>query len=272
MHFAFCIFEWQCIMSTESIVLYAVADRIATITLNRPQAYNALTRPLHRELIAAFRQAARDEAVRAVILTGVGKAFSAGQDLREFSTDGSLSLAAALRESYNPLIVQMRGLGKPLIAAVNGPAAGAGMSLTLACDIRIAATTARFATAFVKIGLVPDAGMTYFLPRLIGHPRAVELCMTGGELDAATAHAWGLVSSLHEPEGLLDAARELAGRLAAGPSPALSLMRRGFDFSLDASLEQMLEYEAMAQEAAGHSPDFVEGIRAFLEKRPARFG
>lgn len=259
-------------MSDERLVLYAAEGGVATITLNRPQAYNALTRPLHRELFAAFREAERDAEVRAVILTGAGRAFCSGQDLRELTFDGSLDLAAELRGSYNPLILKIRALGKPVICAVNGPAAGAGMSLTLACDIRLAAAEARFATAFAKIGLIPDAGMTYFLPRIIGHARAVELCMAAGELDAQSALAAGLVSAVHPAEGLLGAARALAERLAAGPALALSLMRRAFDMSLGASLEQALEYEAMAQQSAGRHPDFAEGVTAFREKRPVRFG
>lgn len=258
-------------MSDEKLVLYDVDGAVATITLNRPQAYNALTRGLHRELAAAFREAERSPAVRAVILTGAGRAFCSGQDLREFSFDGSLDLAAELRRSYNPLILRMRALGKPLVCAVNGPAAGAGMSLTLACDIRIAAAEARFATAFAKIGLIPDAGMTYFLPRIVGPARALELCMAAGELDAQAALAAGLVSAVHPAEELPAAARALAERLAAGPSLALSLMRRAFEFSQGASLEQALEYEAMAQQAAGQHPDFAEGVGAFREKRPARF-
>jgi len=258
-------------MSDEKLVLYGAENGVATITLNRPGAYNALTRALHRELFAAFREAERDAAVRAVVLTGAGKAFCSGQDLREFSFDGSLDLAAELRKSYNPLILKMRGLGKPIVAAVNGPAAGAGMSLALACDIRLAAAGARFATAFARIGLIPDAGMTYFLPRIVGHARAVELCMTAGELDAEGALAAGLVSAVLPPEELPGAARGLAERLAAGPALATGLMRRAFEQSLGSSLEQALEYEAMAQRAAGAHADFAEGVAAFFEKRPARF-
>jgi 2-(1,2-epoxy-1,2-dihydrophenyl)acetyl-CoA isomerase len=227
-------------MSDEKLVLYTVENQVATITLNRPQAYNALTRELHRALLAAFREAERDDGVRAVVLSGAGKAFCSGQDLREVPLDGSLDLGAELRASYNPLILKIRGLGKPVVCAVNGPAAGAGMSLTLACDIRLAAEGARFATAFVKIGLMPDAGMTYFLPRIVGHARALELCMTGGELDAPAALTAGLVSAVHPAEELPGAAQALAERLAGGPALALSLLRRAFDMSANASLSQML--------------------------------
>ena len=256
---------------SEQAVLYTVEGAVATITLNRPQFYNALTQALHRELFEAMRKAERDDAVRCVVLTGAGKAFCSGQDLNEIPTDGSFSLGDALRRSYNPLVQKMRGLGKPLIAAVNGVAAGAGMSLTLACDLRICVDHARFVTAFVKIGLIPDAGMTYFLPRLIGYPRALELCMSGGEIDAQTALQWGLANRVVSAEEFPTTVRAIAEQFAAGPRSALSLVRRAIDRSTNASLDEMLEFEAMAQEAMGRSPDLAEGIAAFKEKRRANF-
>jgi 2-(1,2-epoxy-1,2-dihydrophenyl)acetyl-CoA isomerase len=258
-------------MSDERTVLYELAGDIATITLNRPQVYNAFNPQLHRELLVALRQAASDTAARVVVITGAGKAFCSGQDLKEIPTDGSRSLLETLRSSYNPLILTLRALPKPVVAAVNGVAAGAGMSLALACDFRIAVESARFVASFVNIGLVPDSGMTYLLPRLVGYARAVELCMLGGTIDATTAHSYGLVNQVTTANEFTAAVHQFAERLANGPATALGLMKRGFEFALDATLEQVLEHEALTQQIAGTSQEYFAGVAAFREKRPARF-
>lgn len=259
-------------MSTEPTVAYTLNNGVATLTMNRPAVFNALNTQLHTDLLAALRRAERDPAARCVVLTGAGKAFCSGQDLREIPLEDTATMVAQrLRESYNPLIAKLRSLPKPVIAAVNGVAAGAGLSLALACDLRIAVDNARFVVAFARIGLIPDCGMTYFLPRLIGHARAVELAMTGGELDAATALQWGLVNRVASEAEFAPALHDFASQLARGPALAISLIKRSFGFAYDATLEQMLEYEAQAQQAAAGHPDFAEGVGAFREKRAASF-
>jgi 2-(1,2-epoxy-1,2-dihydrophenyl)acetyl-CoA isomerase len=252
-------------------VLYETTNAVATITLNRPEMYNAFNTQLHGDLVAALRNAERDGAVRCVVLTGAGKAFCSGQDLKDVPLDRLDSLADVIRNTYNPMVMKLRNLGKPVIAAVNGVAAGAGMSLALACDLRVAVEGARFVAAFARIGLVPDSGMTYFLPRLIGPARAAELCMLGGEVDAQTALQWGMINAVASAEEFPNAVASLAKRLAEGPSVALGLMKRALELSATASLETMLEYEAMAQQSAGSSPQASEGIAAFREKRKANF-
>lgn len=257
----------------DTTVLYAVADGVATLTLNRPEAFNALNAQLHADLLAALRQVERDPSVRAVIITGAGKAFCAGQDLREIPETGAPALIGErLRQSYNPLVTKLRTLACPVIAAINGAAAGAGLSLALACDLRIAAESARLVFAFARVGLIPDCGMTYTLPRLIGPARAFELAALGGELDAATALQWGMLNRVVPDADLLQAAVDLATQLACGPALAISLTKRSLTFAQHATLEEALAYEAMAQQAASAHPDFAEGIAAFREKRPARFG
>lgn len=260
-------------MSDTPTILYEAAGPVATITLSRPEVYNALNAQLHRELMAALRQAERDAAIRCVLITGTGKAFCSGQDLREFADVGrGLDIGARLRESYNPLVMAMRRMGKPIVAAVNGPAAGAGMSLALACDFRVAAESARFSAAFVNIGLIPDCGMVYFLPRLIGHARALEMCLTGAQVDAATALAWGLVSRVAPDAEFPEAARAFAEALADRPAAAVGMIKRALEMSQYSDLPQVLEYEAEAQVVAGAHPDFLEGVAAFREKRPPRWG
>ena len=258
-------------MISETTVLYAVAEGVATITLHRPEVFNAFNRQLHRDLMEAIRKAERDPAVRCVVLTGTGKAFCSGQDLKDVPLDRLEALADIVRETYNPLILKLRSLGKPVVAAVNGVAAGAGMSLALACDMRVAVEGARFVAAFARIGLVPDSGMTYFLPRLIGPARAAELCMLGGEVDAPTALSWGLVNAVASAEEFPAAVSSLAARLADGPAIAIGLLKRALELSATGTLEELLEYEAMAQQVAGSSPEASEGIAAFREKRKPNF-
>jgi 2-(1,2-epoxy-1,2-dihydrophenyl)acetyl-CoA isomerase len=255
---------------TDEALLVEAADGVATLTLNRPAALNALDSSLKAALAAAFRSIARDAAVRVVVLTGAGRAFCAGQDLREHASHAGAS-ADELRASYNPLILALRGLEKPVIAAVNGVAAGAGVSLALACDLRVAATEASFVLAFARIGLVPDSGATWFLPRLVGPARAAELAFLGDPVGAEEALRIGLVNRMVPGESLAAETRALALRLASAAPRALALTKRALNRSLDASLEDQLEYEAILQGLAASTADHTEGLAAFREKRPPRF-
>src|SRR5439155_12338809 len=250
---------------------YAVTDGVAVITLNRPNALNAFDRPMKRELLAAVRAAARDDAVRAIVLTGAGRAFSAGQDLREPFGGDHPTLAEELRELYNPIILEIRGLPKPVIAAINGVAAGAGASLAFACDLRVAAETASFVLAFGRVGLVPDSGSTWFLPRLIGPARAAELMFTGDPLPADEAARLGLVSRVVPGESMMDEARALARRLATSAPLAMAMTKRALARAQEVGLEDALAYEASLQGIAGRSADHREGVMAFMDKRTPRF-
>ena len=248
-----------------------VADAVATVTLDRPDALNALTIPLKDALLETFREIAADDAVRAVVLTGAGRAFCAGQDLRERLEPDTLPLAEEIRRRYNPIVRAMRELPKPIIGAINGVAAGAGASLAFACDIRIAADGASFLLAFGRVGLIPDSGATWTLPRLIGWSKAAELALTAEPLTAADAERLGLVARVVPADELADAAHALAARLAAGAPHALALTKAALEASWDASLEEQLEREATLQGEAGATADHAEGIAAFVERRPPRF-
>jgi 2-(1,2-epoxy-1,2-dihydrophenyl)acetyl-CoA isomerase len=248
-----------------------VADAVATLTLDRPDALNSLTVPLKDELARTIRSLGRDAAVRAVVLTGAGRAFCAGQDLRERLEPDAAPLAAEVRERYAPIILAMRRLEKPIIGAINGVAAGAGASLAFACDIRIAAEESSFILAFGRVGLVPDSGATWFLPRLIGASRAAELTMTTDPLSAADAERIGLVSRVVPGPSLLEEAHALAARLAAGAPVALGLTKRALNRAFGATLEDQLEYEAILQGIAGATADHAEGVAAFVEKRKPAF-
>jgi 2-(1,2-epoxy-1,2-dihydrophenyl)acetyl-CoA isomerase len=241
---------------------------VQTITLNRPEKMNAFTRGLHGELRDALKQA-RDPEVRAVVITGAGRAFCAGQDLTEFGETGDIGVS--LRETYHPNILAIRALEKPVIAAVNGACAGAGLSLACACDIRIAADSAAFVPGFIGIGLIPDAGGTYFIHRLLGAPRAFEWMSSNRRLTAAEAHAWGLVSEVVEADVLPVRAAELASTYAELPTRGIGMTKRLFDHADTATLEEQLEMESQLQAAAAQSDDFREGVNAFLEKRPPKF-
>jgi 2-(1,2-epoxy-1,2-dihydrophenyl)acetyl-CoA isomerase len=272
----------------EPTVRSDVAERIATITLDRPDVLNAFDRALKEELLAALKQAARDADVRVVIVTGAGRAFSAGQDLRERLPADPMDAPEAeagkaaplapptpldqeLRERYNPIILAIRTMDKPVIAAVNGVAAGAGMSLALACDIRIASEAASFIEVFGRVGLAPDTGSTWFLPRLVGPAKALELMWTTDSVDAATALALGIVNRVVVPDQLMAETRALAVRLASAAPLALALAKRAVSRGLEIGLPEALDYEASLQGIAGRSSDYAEGVRAFIEKRPARF-
>jgi 2-(1,2-epoxy-1,2-dihydrophenyl)acetyl-CoA isomerase len=241
---------------------------VQTITLNRPDVLNALDTATKRLLLEAVK-AARDPEVRAVVLTGAGRGFCAGQDLAEFADAGDVG--AALRATYHPIALGIRELEKPVIAAVNGVAAGAGLSLACLCDIRIAAATASFAPGFVRIGLIPDSGGSFFIARLLGPARAFEWMSGGRKLLAEEALEWGLVSELVPADALAARAAELAADLADLPTKAIAMNKRLFDHAWTATLEEQLELEAQLQVAATRSEDFAEGVAAFREKRPPQF-
>jgi 2-(1,2-epoxy-1,2-dihydrophenyl)acetyl-CoA isomerase len=240
---------------------------VMTITLNRPDVLNALDAALHAHLADALGQA-RDPSVRAVVITGAGRGFSVGQDLNEFQT---LDVAEALRARYHPNVLALRALEKPVIAAVNGPAAGAGLSLACACDLRIAAESASFVPAFINIGLIPDAGGSWFIHRLLGYSRAFSWMASGRKLSSAEAYDWGLVSEVVEDEQLAARAGEVAAQLAALPTQGIAMTKRLFDHAETATLEEQLELEAHLQSEATRTEDFKEGVAAFLERRPADF-
>jgi 2-(1,2-epoxy-1,2-dihydrophenyl)acetyl-CoA isomerase len=248
-----------------------LSEGVLTLTLNRPEALNSFTIPMKEELLAALKDAARNRDVRALVLTGAGRAFSAGQDLKERQGADVPDLGTELRLRYNPIIVAMRRLEKPIIGAINGVAAGAGCSIALACDIRLAADNASFLQAFGRVGLVPDTGSSWFLPRLVGYARAAELVFTADPIDAATAESWGLVNRVVPADELITEANALATRLAQAAPLALALAKRSLNRALDTNLEDALEYEAQLQAIAGRSADHREGVAAFVEKRAAEF-
>ena len=241
---------------------------VQTITLNRPEKPNAFTQSLHEGLHAALEEA-RDPAVRAVVITGAGRGFSAGQDLTAFGEAGDV--AAMLRATYHVTVLGIHSLEKPVLAAVNGVCAGAGLSLACACDIRIASDAAFFVPGFVGIGLIPDSGGTYFLQRLLGTPRAFEWMTSNRRLTAAEAHAWGLVSEVVEADSVSARVAERAAELAAGPTRAIARTKRLYDEAATSTLEEQLEREAEAQAEMAQSDDFREGVAAFGKKREARF-
>jgi 2-(1,2-epoxy-1,2-dihydrophenyl)acetyl-CoA isomerase len=240
------------------------------ITLNRPERLNALTVEMVAALHAALDEAEADKSCRALLLTGAGRGFCAGQDLNEIVGAAPSDLTRLL-EHYHPLILRLRALPIPVVCAVNGVAAGAGADLALACDIVLAARSASFVQAFARIGLIPDCGGTWFLPRLVGQARARALAMLAEPLPAATAAEWGLIWRMVEDKKLADEAQALAARLAAQASTALALIKRALDASGNNSLDRQLDLEGELQLEAGSSPDHAEGVRAFLEKRPAAF-
>ena len=250
---------------------FEVADALATITLDRPEALNALTVDSRRELLAAFEAVAVDRSIRAVILTGAGRAFCSGQDLRERLAPDAAPLDVEVRERYNPIIRAMRALDRPIVGAINGIAAGAGASLAFACDLRIAAEGASFLLAFGRVGLIPDSGATWLLPRLVGPAVAAEMALLAEPVGAAEALRLGLVSRVVAGEALMGEAVVLAGRLAGLAPGAVALTKRALNEAWDGDLDAALEREAQYQGEAGATADHAEGIAAFLEKRPPRF-
>jgi 2-(1,2-epoxy-1,2-dihydrophenyl)acetyl-CoA isomerase len=251
-----------------SEVLTAREGAVLTITLNRPDVFNAFNAPLHAALAQALAEA-EDLEVRAVVITGAGRGFSAGQDLREFQQlEGSIR--ARLESSYHPNIRAMRALGKPVVAAVNGPAAGAGLSLACACDIRIASDAASFVPGFIGIGLVPDSGGSWFIHRILG-ARAFEWMASNRKLSAEEALEWGLVSEVVAAEQFPARVAAVAAEWAERPTRGVGLTKRLFEEAWTNGLEEQLELEAQLQQQATETADFAEGVGAFLEKRPPRF-
>ena len=256
-------------VSYETIV-YEKQNGVATITLNRPQALNAFTPQMNTEVQDALKDGDADRSVRCVLLTGAGRAFCAGQDLKGRTQEQRGSLGESLRERYNPMILRIRRTEKIVIAGVNGVAAGAGCTLALACDLRVASEEARFIQAFVRVGLAPDSGGSFFLPRLVGLSKAFELLLLGEPVDAREAHKIGLVAKVVPPNEFPATLREIAERIARGPR-STGLIKRALNRSLLPELEAQLDYEAYLQEIAGKSADYDEGVRAFLEKRTPLF-
>lgn len=254
-------------MSYETI-LYTVDDAgVCTITLNRPDKLNAFNSAQHKEFIDALSKAEKHAAVRCLVITGAGRGFCAGQDLEAV---GKGPIGEVVRKFYNVWIAKIRSMEKPVVAAVNGVAAGAGCSLALACDLVILSEKASFVQAFVKIGLVPDSGASYFLPRLIGYHKAMELALFGDKVTAQDALALGLCNRVVSEGEFQEVVSTWAGRLARGPK-SMGWIKRQFTRGLDRPLSEILELEAYMQEAAGSSEDAREGVQAFIEKREAKF-
>ncbi len=240
---------------------------VLRITLNRPERLNAFNQAQHEGLIAALKEAERNAAVRCVVITGAGRAFCAGQDLASL---GDMAVGDLLRRYYNRWVAQIRSLEKPVLAAVNGVAAGAGVSLALACDLIVMAESASFTQAFVRVGLVPDSGASYFLPRLVGYHKAMELALFGDPIRASEALELGLCNRVVPDAELEAAVNEWAGRLARGPR-SMGWIKRQINRGLERSLEEVLALEAYLQEAAAETADAREGVRAFAERREPRF-
>jgi 2-(1,2-epoxy-1,2-dihydrophenyl)acetyl-CoA isomerase len=253
-----------------------VREGVATIELNRPQALNAWNAQFGSDLLAALRQASQDDAVRALVLTGAGRGFSSGADLKDIScgdetAEGRPDIYKTLTERYHPIMLLIREMPKPVIAAVNGPAVGIGCSLALCSDLILAAESAYFLLAFVNIGLVPDGGSSLFVPTRVGMARATELSMLGERLPAGRALEWGLINRVVPDASLREEAAALAARLAAGPTRSYAGTKRQLNNWLYSRMEEQLELEARIQQEMAGSEDFVEGAMAFAEKRPARF-
>src|SRR5579863_961466 len=259
-------------VSTLPVLLDQLEGGVLTLTLNRPERLNALNIALIQALLSAAQRAAADSACRAVLITGAGRGFCAGADLADRALGpGSArpDLGQALDKGLNPLVRALRTLPKPIVCAVNGPAAGAGANLALACDIVLAAKSAQFLQAFARIGLIPDAGGTFILPRLVGEARARALMMLADPIGAEQAAAWGMIYRAVDGEDLMGEARTIAERLAAGPTHTYGLIKRALAASAGASLDAQLDLERDFQREAGARDEYVEGVRAFLEKRPA---
>ena len=246
-------------------------DGVLTITMNRPEVYNSFNEQMKKELNDAFKEAEKDSAARCIVLRGAGdKAFSSGQDLKEHQ-GLKRSLKESLEKSYNPLIKKMRSIEKPVIGMINGVAAGAGLSVALACDMRIMSTAAKLIEVFIRIALVPDSGSHWFLPRLVGMAKAFEYSTTGRDITAEEAERVGLVNKVAPPDKLESVTMELASSFAKAPTKAIGLIKRTLNKAASSDLESLLDYEAYIQQIASETEDHKEGVMAFLEKRPAQF-
>jgi 2-(1,2-epoxy-1,2-dihydrophenyl)acetyl-CoA isomerase len=262
--------------STLETVNVSVLDGTATVELNRPQALNAWNHQLGRDLLAAFEQVTQDDAVRAIVLTGAGRAFSSGADLKdvsggELTPSGRPDVYKTLTQRYHPIMHAIRDVPKPVVAAVKGPAVGIGCSLALCCDLIVAAEDAYFLLAFVNIGLVPDGGSSLFVPTRVGMARATEMAMLGERIGAQQALAWGLINRVVPDERLQEEVAALAARLAAGPTRSYAGTKRLVNSWMFQGMAEQLELEARLQGEMAESDDFMEGAMSFLEKRPARF-
>jgi 2-(1,2-epoxy-1,2-dihydrophenyl)acetyl-CoA isomerase len=255
-------------------VLISLEAGVQTITLNRPEKLNAFTPEMHKELRRALEQALDDRAIRAVLLTGAGRAFSSGQDLAERNVApgaAPIDLSASIGSYYNPLVRRMRELPKPIVCAVNGVAAGAGANIALACDVVLAARSASFVQSFARLGLIPDSGGTYFLPRLAGTARAMGLALLGEPLAAEDAERWGLIWKVLDDERLMPEATALARTLASGPTKGYASIKKALYASPGNSLDAQLDLERDLQREAGFSEDYREGVAAFMQKRAPQF-
>jgi 2-(1,2-epoxy-1,2-dihydrophenyl)acetyl-CoA isomerase len=258
-------------MTDHETLHVTLQDGVMKIILDRPKA-NAFNQTMVDELMAALKSADRDRAVRCLLLTGAGRIFSAGQDLDALGqVDGEVSFRAHLQKTYNPIILRMRSLEKPILGAINGPAAGAGLGIALATDIRLASDQARFVFGFSGIGLTSDSGTSISLPRLIGLARASHMAFTNEPVTAQDALAWGMVNRVVPSDDLMDEAEALASSLAEGPTRSIGLTKRAFNRAVFPDLAEALDYEAHLQEIAGRTEDHAEGVAAFKEKRPPEF-
>ncbi|MCF8253432.1 MAG: enoyl-CoA hydratase/isomerase family protein [Bacteroidia bacterium] len=252
-------------------ILFDVNNGVATLTLNRPDVYNAFNEQLSSDVNDALKKTAKDKSIRVLIITGAGKAFCSGQDLKSISGSKNRSLSESLYKRYNPMIKAIRNLPIPVVCKLNGVAAGAGCSLALACDLIYASENASLIEVFVNVGLVLDSGSSYFLPRLIGSARAFELATLGSKVSAQQAADWGMINKVVKLEELDTEVNKVADYYSTAPTKAIGLMKKMLNKSFSSDLDTMLEYEAFCQEIAGRSEDYHEGVTAFVEKRKANF-
>ncbi len=255
-------------------ILFQVQDGVATLTLNRPESLNSFNTAMHGEIREVLKQVKQDRTIRCLLLTGAGRGFCAGQDLNDRAVapgEAMPDLSLSIKQNYNPLVRSLMTLDKPVVCAVNGVAAGAGANIALACDIVLAARSANFIQGFSKIGLIPDSGGTWTLPRLVGRARAMGMAMLSGKLSAEQAAQWGLIWQVVDDEQLMDEAHSLAAHLASQPTKGLALTKRAINAAGGNSLEQQLELECDLQQIAGCSHDYREGVAAFVGKRKPQF-